>query len=114
MVQDSLAIHHLHKRKRIHQKYEKYPHPNKFKRIMDKLIFFAGFLAIIMTIPQVLKIWVGQNASGVSIWSWSAYLFTTLIWLGYGIVHKDKAIIFAYSPFLILHPLIIIGTVLYG
>ena len=36
------AIHHYHKRKRVHKKLEKYPHPDKFKRFFDKLIYFIG------------------------------------------------------------------------
>jgi len=39
-------------------KEEPYPHPNKWKRLMDKLIYFAGVLGPIMTIPQLSKIWV--------------------------------------------------------
>ena len=36
---------------------------------------------MIMTVPQVLTIWVGHQAAGVSILSWSAYFASTLLWL---------------------------------
>jgi len=28
-----------------------------------------------MTVPQVVAVWVGRDASGVSLLSWGAYLF---------------------------------------
>ena len=37
---------------------------------------------MIMTVPQVLAIWVGHQAAGVSILSWSAYLVSPFV--GYG------------------------------
>jgi len=40
---------------------------------------------MIMTVPQVLAIWVGHQAAGVSILSWSAYLVSAVLWLWFGI-----------------------------
>lgn len=107
-------IHHLHTRKRIHKKHEPYPHPNKWKRFMDKAIFAVGVFGPIMTIPQLVKIWGERNASGVSAISWGAYLITAIFWLAYGIMHREKPIIFTYSIWILLEILIITGTLLYG
>jgi uncharacterized protein with PQ loop repeat len=108
------ALHHFHRRKRIHQKHEPYPHPNKWKRFMDKAIYFVGAFGLIMTIPQLTKIWIGKNATGVSIISWSAYLITATFWLFYGIMHREKPIIFIYSGWILLEFAIILGIILYG
>lgn len=67
-----------------------------------------------MTIPQLTKIWVEKNASGVSAVSWGAYLVTAIFWLLYGILHKEKPIIFTYSAWIVLEILIVIGTITYG
>lgn len=90
-------MYHFHLRKRIHQKKEKFPSPNKWKRFIDNIIYFVGMVGPIMTIPQVWNIWIEQNASGVSPISWSAYLIVSMFWLTYGITHKEKPIIFTQS-----------------
>ena len=62
------AQHHLHKRKRVTQKgLEPYPSRDRWKNLMDKLIWIFGIVGPILTIPQILKIWVDKNASGVSL-----------------------------------------------
>lgn len=81
---------------------------------MDKAIYFVGAFGLIMTIPQLTKIWIGKNASGVSIISWSAYLITATFWLLYGIMHREKPIIFIYSGWILLDLAIILGIILYG
>jgi len=114
MTTNSHGLHHHHKRKRIHAKHESYPHPNKWKNFMDKAIYVVGVLGPIMTIPQLAKIWVEKNASGVSIISWTAYLIASGFWVIYGIMHKEKPIIVTYSLWILLDILIIIGTVIYN
>ena len=113
MVHDSHGLHHFHKRKRIHQKHELYPHPHKLKRIMDRAIYAVGIFGPIMTIPQITKIWVHKTAAGVSVLSWIAYLICAAFWLFYGILHKEKPIIFTYSIWILLDILIIIGVLIY-
>lgn len=43
-----------------------------------------SIFTLLMTVPQVLTIWVGQQAAGVSIVSWSAYLLSALLWFWFG------------------------------
>ena len=67
MFKHTSPLHHLHTRKRIHLNHEKFPHPDKFKRFLDKVIYAVGIIGPIMTIPQITKIWFEQNADGVSV-----------------------------------------------
>lgn len=108
------GLHHFHKRKRIYQKYESYPHPNKLKRFVDKAVYFIVSFGIIMTLPQIIKIWVEKNASGVSSISWAAYTISSIFWLAYGIIHKEKPIIFSYSIWVLLNAFVCIGALIYG
>jgi len=108
-----IGLHHFSRRKRIYQKHEPYPHPNKWKRLMDKLIYVIGILGPIMTIPQLMKVWIEKNVAGLSIVSWGAYLIIAIFWLVYGIMHKDKPIVFSSGLWIIVHSLIIVGVVLY-
>ncbi|MBT4576733.1 hypothetical protein HOM13_01440 [Candidatus Woesearchaeota archaeon] len=73
MVHDTHVKSHQHIRKRVHTKFEKYPHPNKLKNNLDKLVYAAGFFGLVMTIPQILKIWVEKNVAGISVVSWISY-----------------------------------------
>jgi len=41
---------------------------------LRRLLSGMSIFTMLMTIPQVLAIWVGHQAGGVSILSWSAYL----------------------------------------
>ena len=110
----SKTQHHLHVRKRVHLKLEEYPHPDKLKNFLDKIIYVVGVLGPIMTLPQLFKIWVEKDASGVSLFSWSGYLMTASIWLVYAIVHKEKPLIITYISWIIVEVFLIIGIVIYN
>jgi len=107
------ALHHLHTRKRIHKNLEEYPHPNKLKKIFDRLVYFAGFWVALMTLLQSLKIWIGQDASGISILTWGGYMASNVIWFIYGTLHKEKPIIFMYGVLFFVNFSIVIGAALY-
>ncbi len=108
------VVHHYHKRKRIHEKHEQYPNPDKYKRSMDKLIYIIAILFPIMLIPQVLKIWIMKTAEGLSLITWISYVVFTIFWIIYGFLHKEKPIIITNLLFLVLHSLIMIGIIIYG
>ena len=108
-----LGLHHIHRRKRIYVKHQPYPHPIKWKRFLDRAAYFFAVFGPVMTIPQVLRIWVGKDASGVSPISWSAYLVVAVFWLTYGIAHKAKPIIFTNILWIIFEIMIIAGTFVY-
>ena len=108
------GLYHLYKRKRIHQKGEPYPHPDKFKRFIDKVAFLGGLFFILFTLPQLTRIWIDKVASGVSIITWVGYFFGAVFWVTYGIMHKEKPLIFNYSVAAILDILIVIGVFIYG
>ena len=114
MAHHDPGLHHFHKRKRIYKKKEPYPHPDRLKRVMDRLIYLVGIMGPVMTIPQLMQIWVERTAAGVSPISWGAYLIVALFWVMYGIIHKEKPIIIIYSAWVVLDIFIVAGTLLYG
>ena len=88
--------------------------PEKFKVSMSGIICFLGVVGPVMTLPQLFKIWVEQNAAGVSMISWVTYLVTGIVWLMYGIALKEKPIILTYSIWVVLELFIVTGIFLYG
>jgi uncharacterized protein with PQ loop repeat len=69
---------------------------------------------MLMTIPQVLTIWVGQQAAGVSILSWSAYLASAILWHWFGIQKQDKNIYLPCVGWIALDIAVIAGVIVYG
>lgn len=108
-------VHHFHTRKRMSQKkLENYPSRKKWVKLMDKVIYVIGFFGPLMTIPQLTKIWVEQNAAGVSLLSWSGFVVYSLFWMTYGILHREKPIIFTHGLWAVMQILIVIGVLIYG
>jgi hypothetical protein len=67
-------------------------HPSHDELILRRLLAGMSIFTMLMTIPQVLTIWFGQQAAGVSILSWSAYLLSAVLWFWFGIQKHDKNI----------------------
>lgn len=110
----SNVIHHQHLRKRIHEKHEQYPNPIMHKRILDKLIYIVGIVQPLTAIPQVYKIWIGQEAGGISIFTYTSFVLFDLVWVYYGIVHKERPIVVMYCLWIVLNASVAIGALIYG
>jgi len=108
------GMHHLQKRKRVYKNLEPYPHPDKWKRFLDRLIYLVGVVGPLMTLDQIHRIWIERDATGVSALSWMTYFFTAIIWVAYGIIHKEKPIIIVYTVWIFLDALIVAGTLMFG
>jgi hypothetical protein len=109
----ALGRHHQHLRKRLYKNLEPYPHPKFWVRFLDRIIFVVGFLGPAFTIPQLWLIYVDHVAAGVSVLSWSAYAAFNIVWIAYGLVHKERAITFTYSLWFVVNTLVAIGALLY-
>ncbi|MDP3966138.1 MAG: SemiSWEET family transporter [archaeon] len=114
MALDGHGLHHFHLRKRIHSKGEVYPNPNKKIRVLDKIIYIVGIIGPAMLLPQVIKIFTSKNAEGVSFFSYAFLAIFSIIWLLYGIVHKEKPIIITNALWIVFHLLVAIGVLIYG
>ncbi len=81
---------------------------------MNRLIGSLSVFTMLMTIPQVLTIWVGQQATGVSLLSWSAYLVSAILWLWYGLQKKDRNIYLPCIGWIVLDGAVIVGVLVYA
>ena len=81
---------------------------------LERLLRSFSVLTMLMTIPQVLTIWVGRNAGGVSLVSWAAYLISACLWFVYGIRKHDKTIYLACIGWIVLDAAIVVGVIFHG
>jgi uncharacterized protein with PQ loop repeat len=73
-----------------------------------------SLFTMLMTVPQVLTIWVGHQAAGVSVVSWSAYLLSAILWFWYGLQKRDKNIYLPCIGWAGLDTAVIVGAVIYA
>ena len=77
---------------------------------LEKILRGLSVVTMLMTVPQVLTVWFGANASGVSVVSWLAYLVSACLWFVYGVRKRDKTIYVACVGWIILDAAIVVGV----
>ena len=80
------------------------------KRVLGGMSVFT----MLMTVPQVWTIWVGHQAAGVSVLSWSAYLLSALLWFWYGLQKRDRNIYLPCVGWVGLDAAVIVGALVYA
>jgi uncharacterized protein with PQ loop repeat len=81
---------------------------------LERVLRLLSVLTMLMTVPQILTIWIGGNAAGVSLVSWASYLFAACLWFVYGIQKQDKTIYLACVGWVILDAAVVIGVIVHG
>jgi uncharacterized protein with PQ loop repeat len=81
---------------------------------LSRVLGFMSVFTMLMTIPQVLTIWVGHQAAGVSVISWSAYLLSAILWFWYGLQKRDKNIYLPCVGWVGLDAAVIVGALVHG
>jgi uncharacterized protein with PQ loop repeat len=81
---------------------------------LERILRILSVLTMLMTLPQVLAIWIARDAAGVSLLSWASYLFSACLWFVYGLQKRDKTIYLACIGWILLDAAIVIGILIYG
>ena len=84
--------------------------PTTLSRVLGAMSVFT----LLMTVPQVLTIWVGKQAAGVSVVSWSAYLLSAVLWFWYGLQKRDKNIYLPCVGWASMDAAVIVGALIYA
>jgi uncharacterized protein with PQ loop repeat len=80
---------------------------------LAKVLRVFSVLTMLMTVPQVVTVWTGVAASGVSLVTWLFYLLSAILWLVYGVKKRDKTIYLACMGWILLDAAIVIGVLLH-
>jgi len=99
--------HHKKRRVLVVKKTRKY-------QLVDRMTYICAIIEPLLSIPQVYAIWSQRNAAGVSVSSWIGYWLFGFVWLWYGTVHRDKAIIIYELLYIVVEAAIVLGALLYG
>jgi uncharacterized protein with PQ loop repeat len=82
-------------------------------RVLDDVIYAVAFIGPFSALDQIDQVWLHHNTEGVSLFTWAAFASLSVIWLVYGIVHKDKPIIISNTLWAILETSVAVGIVIY-
>jgi len=83
-------------------------------RLIDELIYVVAFIGPLMTIPQVITIWLERRVEGISIITWSSYVVLAIFWISYGLIHKEKPIILANFLYLFVNTAVVLGVLIFN
>lgn len=81
--------------------------------MLDRTTYVVAFVSPLSTIPQLYTIYINRMAAGVSPISWGCYTVFNFIWLTYGLVHREKVIIFNSMLWIVIDGLVTIGALMY-
>lgn len=91
------------------QKHSQAKHSMLLK-CLDKSMYVIALIPPIMTIPQLLTIWVQHKTVGISVLTWGSYAACSTLWFVYGLLHKDKPLTLTNFLLLLLQSAIVIGV----
>ena len=75
--------------------------------------YIAGFFTTIAFLPQVIKVWKTKSTKDISIWMFLIFNLGVFLWLIYGILIKNYALIFANTITLTLSLSILVAKILF-
>lgn len=81
--------------------------------IFNQFAYVVGIASSLFNIPQILSIWVGKSAEGVSTLSWIGFSLASIFWLAYAIRRKEKALIVTFGLSLFFQLVIVAGTIIW-
>ena len=82
--------------------------------LFSRLLGGMSVFTMLMTVPQVWTIWIGHQAAGVSVVSWSAYLLSAILWFWYGLQKRDWNIYLPCVGWVGLDAAVIVGAIIYA
>jgi len=89
-------------------------HKRERDTFLSRVLGWMSAFTLLMTVPQVLTIWVGHEAAGVSVLSWSAYLLSAILWFWYGLQKRDRNIYLPCVGWVGLDAAVIVGALIYA
>jgi len=61
-------------------RYNRHRRKKRLKKFYGNFIYFISIAAPIANLPQFAKVWISQDASGVSVFSWIFFCLISIAW----------------------------------
>ena len=84
------------------------------KKAFDKIAYPIAIIVPLSSMDQVLQIWQQKSAAGVSIVIWSMLFLTSIFWMFYGVIHKERVIFYGHVAWFILSSIILIEIIIFS
>lgn len=73
----------------------------------------VGVTAPLMTFAQVWKIWETKSATDLSLWTWLMFFIASVVWVVYGIAHRETTVTVSQALYVIGTGLVLIGIAMF-
>ncbi len=103
---------HIHRTRHRKNHEGEVPHSPLLYSI-DALAYAVSLLSLFFTLDQVRLVWIEKNVDGVSLISWIFYTVSAFVWLWYGVLHKDRALVITNFLWVFFSLCIVLGIVLH-
>lgn len=80
----------------------------------DTAVMLLGFVEPLFVLPQLYQIYNTQDASGLSLLTWSLYVLSSVVFMVWGFKRKLKPIYLPQSAWIIFEIMIVIGIIKYS
>jgi uncharacterized protein with PQ loop repeat len=81
---------------------------------VDSVMSVAAVIHPLMAVPQVIQIYVTEQAAGLSLFTWAAWLALGMVFLAYGLAHRLRPYILMQVLWVVIDVLVISGILIYG
>jgi len=83
------------------------------KRALDRAMYFVAVITPLVLLPQVLQVFTTKDAGGLSLQTWFLLGCINILWMLYGLVHREPPIYIANFLVGILNFAVVYGIFLY-
>lgn len=110
----SLGVRHVARRQKKVRRAKGFPtRASVLKDALDILIYPVAIVGPLALLPQVIKLYTVQDASGFALSTWLILGLFNLVWLYYGVVHKERPIVATNIMLAFLNFSIVFGILLF-
>jgi MtN3 and saliva related transmembrane protein len=81
---------------------------------LEQTMATLGLISPLAAAPQVYKIWMLHQATGLSEFTLGSSVFMALMWTGYGFFHKRKALWMVNGAWMSVNGTMLVGVHMFG
>ncbi|HEV7455100.1 MAG TPA: PQ-loop domain-containing transporter [Candidatus Saccharimonadales bacterium] len=97
-----------------HAAAQKHLHKKKPRGAFDYLLYFFMVATPLFELPQALTIYRSGSAKNVSIYTWSFFVMSSIVWAVYSLRNKLYPFVVTYTMYAFIEGIIVIGIVIHS